>query len=212
MTKEIILILDGARAGKSDFAQSLAREVGGVIFVATAEARDEDMAQRIAAHKSARPSSCETMKEPVDVAASLAPVLHDYDTVLLDCLTLWVSNLLLGGRDVPSINQSIQELLDLYVSGDCTWIVVSNEVGLGVVRATSSGRTYRDALGRVNQLVVASADRVYLWAGYGAEAAGRTADMPIGCRWRGVRSAIMTCGRPRYRGSARAPGTCGELA
>jgi adenosyl cobinamide kinase/adenosyl cobinamide phosphate guanylyltransferase len=162
MTKELILILGGARAGKSDFAQSLAREVGGVIFVATAEARDEDMAQRIAAHKSARPPSWETMEEPVDVAASLAPVLHDYDTVLLDCLTLWVSNLLLGGRDVPSIIESTQELLDLYASGDCTWIVVSNEVGLGVVPATSSGRTYRDALGRVNQLVAASADRVYL--------------------------------------------------
>ena len=162
MGKELTLILGGARAGKSDFAESLAQDAGRVLFVATAEALDEDMAERIAVHRSQRPAGWETLEVPVDVAASLAPVAQDYDTVLLDCLTLWVSNHMLQKEDTPHIVEATESLLRVYDEGDATWIVVSNEVGLGVVPPTSSGRAFQDALGRVNQLVASRADRVYM--------------------------------------------------
>ena len=162
MGKELIFILGGARAGKSDYAQGLAENTGRVLFVATAEALDEEMAQRIAVHRSQRPADWETLEEPVDVAASLAPVVQDYDAVLLDCLTLWVSNRMLQTEDTPHILEEAEKLLQVYDQGRATWIVVSNEVGLGVVPPTSSGRAFRDALGRVNQLVASRADRVYM--------------------------------------------------
>ncbi len=177
MGKELILVLGGARAGKSDFAEGLADSAGRVLFVATAEALDEDMAQRIAVHRSQRPAGWETLEVPVDVAASLAPVAQDYDTVLLDCLTLWVSNRMLQEEDTPHIVEATENLLRVYDEGDAAWIVVSNEVGLGVVPPTPSGRAFRDALGRVNQLVASRADRVYMMvAGIAIEIKG--ADTP----------------------------------
>ena len=99
---------------------------------------------------------------------ALAPLIHRYDTILLDCLTLWVSNLLLRGPDPESTRKGIpsetQGLLGLYRNGDASWIVVSNEVGFGVVPATELGRVYADELGRVNQTVAAEADDVYFMA------------------------------------------------
>ena len=110
----------------------------------------------------------DTLEEPIDLVGALRPLLHRYDTVLLDCLTLWVSNLLLRGRDPGSTRKEIlpgtRRLLDLYRNGNASWIVVSNEVGLGVVPATELGRVYADELGRVNQTVAAEADDVYFMA------------------------------------------------
>ncbi|MYD52241.1 MAG: bifunctional adenosylcobinamide kinase/adenosylcobinamide-phosphate guanylyltransferase [Dehalococcoidia bacterium] len=168
MSKRLTLVLGGVRAGKSAYAQRLAAKGESVLFVATAEAGDADMQARIEAHRESRSPHWDTLEEPVDLVGALTPLQHHYDTVLLDCLTLWVSNLLLRDQDVELARQDIlaetQRLLDLYRTGNASWIVVSNEVGLGVVPPTELGRIYTDELGRVNQLVAAKADDVYLMA------------------------------------------------
>ena len=166
MTKQLILVLGGARSGKSTFAERLARCRGGrVLYVATAEAMDEDMERRIMAHRQQRPEEWQTLEEPLELTSALPPVLGGYDTCLLDCLTLWASNLLLSMEGNPNAEQEIQaaagRLLDVYEQSSATWIMVSNEVGLGVVPPSRLGAVYRDALGRVNQAVAARADRVY---------------------------------------------------
>ena len=168
MGRRLTLVLGGVRAGKSGYAQRRAGGGDRVLFVATAEAGDEEMKMRIKAHKRGRPADWDTLEEPIDPAGALEPLLHRYDTVLLDCLTLWVSNLLLRGTDIDSARKGIvpeaERLLELYRSGDASWIVVSNEVGLGVMPPTKLGRIYADTLGRVNQLVAAEADDVYFMA------------------------------------------------
>lgn len=166
MSGELILLLGGARSGKSAAAERLAHAGRHVLFIATAEALDEDMARRIAAHREHRPSGWDTLEEPLDPGGRAEPILSRYDTVVLDCLTLWVSNLLLRHEDDPATEELILDaagrLLDLVDRSTATWILISNEVGLGVVPPSLLGRAYRDALGRVNQLAAARAGRVYL--------------------------------------------------
>ena len=168
MSKRLTLVLGGVRAGKSTYAQRLAAKGERVLFVATAEPGDAEMQARIEAHRESRPPDWDTLEEPVDLVAAMEPVLHRYDTVLLDCLTLWVSNLLLREQDTDSSRKGIlpqvQRLLDLYRNGNASWIVVSNEVGLGVVPPTKLGRVFADELGRVNQFMAAEADDVYFMA------------------------------------------------
>ena len=168
MSKRLTLVLGGVRAGKSTYAQQLATKGKSVLFLATAEAGDAEMQARIEAHRESRPPNWDTLEEPVDLVGALTPLLHNYDTVLLDCLTLWVSNLLLRDQDAELARQDIlvetQRLLDLYRVGNASWIVVSNEVGLGVVPTTELGRVYADELGRANQLVATQADDVYFMA------------------------------------------------
>ena len=160
MSKRLTLVLGGVRAGKSRYAQQLARHGQRVLVVATAEPGDQEMAARIQAHRAERPADWTTLEEPVDLVTALAPRLPDFDTVLLDCLTLWVSNLLLQGGERqarPDIGAEAHRLLRLYEQGDASWIVVSNEVGLGVIPANELGRAYADELGRVNQIFAAAA-------------------------------------------------------
>jgi adenosylcobinamide kinase/adenosylcobinamide-phosphate guanylyltransferase len=166
MPKELVFILGGARSGKSSFAERLAAQSERVLFVATAEAHDDDMKQRIAAHRNARPENWDTLEEPVELSSSLSTSAKGYDTVLIDCLTLWVSNLLLKDESAPGVQSEIlrrtHELLEVYEKQDATWILVSNEVGLGIVPPSRLGRVYRDLLGRVNQVAACRADKVYL--------------------------------------------------
>ena len=169
----LTLVLGGVRAGKSAFAQRLASSgqrlpvARRVLFVATAEAGDDEMAARIEAHRDSRPQEWTTLEAPVDVVGALAPVIDDYDTVLLDCLTLWVSNLLLQTPD-PAAGETItaeaEALLALQRRSGAGWVVVSNEVGLGVIPPSELGRAYEDSLGRVNQMFAAQADAVYFMA------------------------------------------------
>ena len=163
MAKRLSLILGGRRAGKSAYAQRLAEGSGRVLFAATAEAGDDDMAARIRKHRADRPTEWDTLEEPLDLVGSLRRVVDGYDTVLLDCLTLWVSNLMHAedGRDVLA---EAALLMDCYREQDASWIVVSNEVGLGIVPMTRLGRDFADQLGRVNQLVAAEADDVWFVA------------------------------------------------
>ena len=172
MSSELTLITGGARSGKSSLAERLAMRGERVLFVATAEALDDDMRHRIAAHQASRPAEWHTLEEPRNlpdaIRARIADTPRPYDTIVVDCLTMWVSNLLLQYEDDADcearITGAARELLDVYATTDAEWVIVTNEVGLGVVPPSSLGRAYRDALGRVNSLVASRADKVYLMA------------------------------------------------
>lgn len=168
MRKRLTLVLGGVRAGKSSYAQHLATRGERVLFLATAQPGDTEMEARIRAHQQSRPADWDTLEEPIDPVGALASNLHCYDTVLLDCLTMWVSNLLLASRDGGSadmdIASKVHSLLELYEAHEVALVVVSNEVGLGLVAATELGRQYADWLGRANQIMASRADEVYFVA------------------------------------------------
>ncbi len=167
---KLILILGGVRSGKSTAAEQMARQIGGenVLFVATAEAGDDEMRERIAAHRSQRSPAWQTLEAPLKVAARLREL--DLPTVVLvDCITLLASNILLtlpedcAQSDAnDAILAEIDDLLSLLPGQDSTWIVISNEVGMGVVPPSRLGRLYRDALGLANQRLARAADEVIL--------------------------------------------------
>ncbi len=169
MGKELILILGGARSGKSSYAEKLALELAGpdVLYIATAQAFDDEMRARIAAHRAARPAGWRTLEAPSLLPAPLAEAIGPARGVLLDCLTLLASNAVLALGDAPSaqeaeaaVDAEVSALLAAWRDGAATWIVVSNEVGLGLVPPYPLGRAYRDALGRAHQRLAAAADRV----------------------------------------------------
>jgi adenosylcobinamide kinase / adenosylcobinamide-phosphate guanylyltransferase len=169
--KELILILGGMRSGKSDFAQTLASEIGGnaVIFVATAEPYDSEMQRRIERHRADRPAEWLTVEEPLHLSEAIrvaSGAAADRGTVVIDCITLWVSNLLLAapGNNLSdeTVNDCVKRLLDQYQSGHSSWIVVSNEVGQGIIPDNALARRYADLLGRANRAIAAQADKVLL--------------------------------------------------
>lgn len=156
-----VLVLGGARSGKSDFALSLAEGLapgGRRLFVATAEARDAEMAQRVAAHQARRGQDWKTIETPLDLAGPLTSALAD-QVVLIDCLTLWLSNLLEAGRDV---DREAARLAEAAAGAKGHWIMVANEVGLGIVPDNPLARRFRDLAGRLNQLLAGVADQVFL--------------------------------------------------
>ncbi len=174
----LILILGGARSGKSAFAEQLAASSGqSVAFIATATAGDDEMRARIARHQASRPAHWHTVEEPFDLAGAVQHAAALADILLLDCITLWLSNWLarhgeMSDTDMAASSplldaaamQEIQNLLATLASLDPgkTLIVITNEVGLGIVPAYPLGRLYRDTLGLVNQRLAEVAGRVYL--------------------------------------------------
>ena len=170
MAKRLIFLLGGARSGKSHYAETWARQHGErVLFVATAEPKDADMRQRVADHREARPADWHTLEAPRDTARSIAACSYVYDTLLLDCLTLLTSNILLELPESATQNEAnaavlaeVERLLEVYAASEATWLVVSNEVGMGVVPPTRLGVLYRDMLGRANQRVAQASDEVLL--------------------------------------------------
>jgi adenosyl cobinamide kinase/adenosyl cobinamide phosphate guanylyltransferase len=168
--KQLILLLGGARAGKSSYALRLAAEqerLSGskVCFIATAQALDEDMSERIARHRAERPPHWMTIEEPYQLDEVLRQ-MTDAGVVIIDCLTLFVSNWLLRCDDEQQCEKTVRQItsrfLELAESQRQTIICVSNEVGLGIVPETRLGRIFRDLLGRVNQDFAQAADEVYL--------------------------------------------------
>ena len=153
-----VLILGGARSGKSGLADRLGRESGGPVrFIATATPEDPEMEERIRRHRDTRPPHWSTVEEPVDLQAAIraGPVS---DFVIVDCLTLWVSNLLGAGRGPVEIRAMAGEAaLELALHRG---VVVTNEVGLGIVPDNALARSFRDAAGLLNQNVAAVADEV----------------------------------------------------
>ncbi len=157
------LILGGARSGKSRYAVELGRAWRGrVAFVATAEARDADLAARIGRHRAERPPDWSTLEEPMDLPAACLRAGVSADLVIVDCLTLWVANRMLGGHSDQAILAGGDEMAGVMGERRAAIVLVSNEVGEGVHPPTVDGLRFRDLLGQVNQRVAAAADRVTL--------------------------------------------------
>lgn len=155
----LVVLVGGARAGKSTLAAELARRWDGpVSFVATAEAGDEEMRSRIERHRAERPAEWTTIEEPVRLRDELAG-LDDLTFAVVDCLTFWVANLLARGDSEQTIVEEAEAVATFAGRRTAPVVVVTNEVGLGIVPATPIGRAYRDLLGRVNSTFVERADR-----------------------------------------------------
>lgn len=156
----LTLILGGARSGKSARALALAEDaapLGARRFVATAEALDEEMADRIARHKAERGVGWSLTEAPLALAEAVAAETGRGQVLVIDCLTLWLSNLMHYERD-PAAETA--RLLDVIAAASGTMICVSNEIGMGLAPMNALGRAFRDAQGRLNQQVAAAADRV----------------------------------------------------
>jgi adenosyl cobinamide kinase/adenosyl cobinamide phosphate guanylyltransferase len=157
----LLLLIGGARSGKSALALSLAEESGApVTFVATGQARDYEMRVRIEAHRRERPSSWETVEAPTDVGAAFVAASPSA-TIVLDCVTLWVANLQERAVVRDAVLDSAAEVVRAAADRPGLTIAVTNEVGLGIVPATPLGRAYRDLLGEVNRVLVGAADEAW---------------------------------------------------
>lgn len=169
MGQQLTLILGGARSGKSDHAQMLVQQAQQpALFVATATAGDEEMKHRIEVHRANRPDHWQTLEAPLTVAAAIesAPQLP---WVLVDCITILVSNILMTFTEPidekyykTKVEEEIEAMISCYKNHPGKWVIVSNEVGLGLVPAYVMGRYYRDALGRANQQLAKVSDQVIL--------------------------------------------------
>jgi adenosylcobinamide kinase / adenosylcobinamide-phosphate guanylyltransferase len=156
----VTLVLGGARSGKSAHAEALIAEHGGApVYVATAEPGDGEMAERIAAHRARRGEAWRTVEAPVALAEAVRSEARAGNAVLVDCLTLWLSNLLFAARDVEA---EVEDLMAALEGAEGPVVLVSNEVGLGIVPENALARAFRDHAGRLNQRVAAAADRVVL--------------------------------------------------
>ena len=156
------LVLGGARSGKSAFAERMIADSNlAPVYLATATAGDEEMKDRIAHHRSRRGPGWTTVEEPLALIDALAQVSQPGRAVLVDCLTLWLSNLMHAGADIDEATDALLQSLDGYAS---PVVFVSNEVGLGIVPETALGRAFRDAQGRLNMRMAERADRVILMA------------------------------------------------
>ena len=159
MTKT--LFLGGARSGKSRLAQAAAeRHEGKLLYLATAEAGDDEMVDRVAKHRADRAERWTTIECPVELPAAVHNIGNEegIGAILIDCLTLWLSNLMLGDHDIAAATNA---LLDALAATPCPVLMVSNEVGLGLVPNTPLGRRFRDEAGRLNQAVAAAVDEPF---------------------------------------------------
>jgi adenosylcobinamide kinase/adenosylcobinamide-phosphate guanylyltransferase len=158
------LILGGVRSGKSRYAAELARaRTGPVTLIVTARVQDEEMASRVAAHRASRPADWVVVEEPMQLAAALLNAANPDRLVIVDCLTLWLSNLLCGEDEAALLRESIA-LLEAVprLPGSC--VLVTNEVGFGIIPANALARRFADEAGLLHQRLAALCDRVVLMA------------------------------------------------
>lgn len=160
----VALILGGAKSGKSRYGLSLAaRYPAPRLFLATGQAQDAEMAVRIASHQKERGPQWHTREEPLALAATIAGVQEGYGVILVDCLTLWLSNLMLrADKSAGDLESDCEQLLDALKKTPTPVILVSNEVGLGIVPENSLARQFRDRAGRLHQQLAQIADLVTL--------------------------------------------------
>jgi adenosylcobinamide kinase/adenosylcobinamide-phosphate guanylyltransferase len=174
LERKTVLLIGGARSGKSSYAEEMARNIGGeVLFVATAEARDEEMRRRIEVHQKSRPSHWHTLEAPCRVGSCISADARELDVVVLDCITLLVNNVLCQhmatqGEEVDEkaveqdVKAEINAVIDCMRNSKATYIMVTNEVGEGIIPLGATTRIYRDVLGRANQMLARAVDEVYL--------------------------------------------------
>lgn len=163
MAAEHVLVLGGARSGKTTFAERLAMRIGKKpVYLATAEALDREMRERVETHRRARAGRFATIEEPINLTDALIETSKTFDVVLVDCLTLWITNLLGKGADVAG---QVEELaVALRQISSCRVILVSNEVGLGIVPDNALARTFRDLAGASHQRLAEICTDVYFVA------------------------------------------------
>jgi adenosylcobinamide kinase / adenosylcobinamide-phosphate guanylyltransferase len=160
-SKEKILVIGGCRSGKSSHALNLAESMGRRrVFVATCVPHDDEMRRRVARHQAERSDSWQTLEIPVDLAGAIAENSPLADVMLVDCLTLWLSNLLMETDDVDRIRKVIDGLAEAVQKAPHAIVLVSNEVGAGIVPENRLARLYRDLAGWTNQALAAVCDRV----------------------------------------------------
>jgi adenosylcobinamide kinase/adenosylcobinamide-phosphate guanylyltransferase len=164
--KELILVLGGTRSGKSSWALHYTEaQYRSYLFLATARALDEEMAERIRLHKSSRGPDWQLIEEPIEISEAIRTRCSNVEAVLIDCLTVWLSNVLLEKGD-EGIDRYQDDFLETLSAREQTVVVVSNEVGMGVVPESPLGRKFRDLSGQINQKIAAMADKViFLTAG-----------------------------------------------
>jgi adenosylcobinamide kinase/adenosylcobinamide-phosphate guanylyltransferase len=161
--KTVTLVLGGVRSGKSRWAQELAGKSERVAYVATLQARDAEMREKIHRHQEDRPEHWQTVEEPLELARVLMDNGANFDLLLMDCLTVFVSNVMEAAQtDAASLERRLDDFLEALRKVPASVVLVSNEVGSGVVPPYPAGRIYRDALGELNQRVAAIADNVML--------------------------------------------------
>jgi adenosylcobinamide kinase / adenosylcobinamide-phosphate guanylyltransferase len=162
----LIVVGGGARSGKSRFAEELAAEFGPRLgYIATAEALDDEMKLRIAQHREARAEKFITWEEPLDIARILHQQSSQHDAILVDCLTLWLSNLL-HHRPVDAPDKLVREFAEMATASPCAVIAVTNEVGCGIVPMNELARRFQDESGRMNQTLVRYAQAAH-WVVFG---------------------------------------------
>ena len=170
--KKTIFVIGGCRSGKSRRALEIAENIPGDkrIFIATCVPRDDEMRQRVAQHRKERSRKWQTVEAPVHLARAIDEQSRQADVVLVDCLTLWISNLLLETADDHKILEQVTGLTQTLASVACPVVIVSNEVGTGIVPENQLSRRFRDLVGSANQAVAARVERVvWMVAGIAVE-------------------------------------------
>ena len=162
--KEIIFVIGGCRSGKSNHALQTAEKMPGnrKIYIATCVPQDAEMKRRVAKHQKERSRSWATVEEPIDLPAAISERSQNADVILVDCLTLWVSNLLMETSDEEKLEETISQLTDTLEKARCPIVLVSNEIGTGIVPENTLARQYRDIIGLANQAVAKTAGKV-IW-------------------------------------------------
>jgi adenosylcobinamide kinase/adenosylcobinamide-phosphate guanylyltransferase len=163
--QKVVIITGGARSGKSRFAQKLAMQwEKDVIFIATAAVRDKEMEKRIEGHRRSRPRQWRTIEEEIDLVVTIEALGDEPKTIIIDCITLWLSNLIERGHEDEGIRREARRLGELLQGSFHSCILVTNEVGSGIVPDNPLARRFRDIAGEVNQILTSCSDECYLMA------------------------------------------------